>query len=103
MHELIFTHFPYCIKHLGNNKYIVLNRDYKPLGITDWVEDYATHPSVATLKITRKQAAQMSYNNSDNLESIFLFDKTTDLLENKKLFSEYLNRLEILAHIKTKK
>ena len=46
MKELIYTHFPYCIKCVGKNEYIVLNRNYKPLGINTWVDDYSVHPSV---------------------------------------------------------
>lgn len=100
--ELIFTHFPYCVKHLEGDQYIILNRDYKPLGTTDWVEDYATHPSVTTLKITKKQATKLSYRNSDDLEIIYLFEDTPKLLGDRKLFAEYLSRLEILARIKSK-
>lgn len=25
---------PYCVKPLGNNRYVILNRDYRPLGLS---------------------------------------------------------------------
>jgi hypothetical protein len=29
---LLSTHFPYCIKRAPNKKYILLNREYRPIG-----------------------------------------------------------------------
>lgn len=102
MSNLMFTHFPYCIKHVGNNNYIILNRDYKPLGTLDWVDDYEAHPSVIHVRITKQQAMKLSYTQSDDVNVIYLYKNMQDLLKNKKLFDEYLNRLNVLAHIKTK-
>ena len=31
-HELQQVFLPYCIKPLGNNRFVILNRDYKPVG-----------------------------------------------------------------------
>ncbi len=30
-----WLHLPYCFKHLGNGYYVVLNRNYKPLGFAN--------------------------------------------------------------------
>lgn len=39
------THFPYCIQKTKDGKWLILNRNYKPLGSTgkEWV-DYDNHP-----------------------------------------------------------
>ena len=95
----MYTHFPYCVKHLGNKNYIILNRDYKPLGTTDWIDDYASHPSVQNINITKKIAMELSFKNSDDLESIYLFESTPKTLADKKLFTDYLNRLGKLAKL----
>ncbi|MDE6250680.1 MAG: hypothetical protein K2M34_03540 [Alphaproteobacteria bacterium] len=97
--ELIYTHFPYCMKHLGNHNYIILNRNYKPLGTTDWIEDYASHPSVRQIRLTQKQAKQLSYKGSDDVECVYFFDETPNVLTDKKALSDYLNRLGLLAKL----
>ena len=102
MKELIYTHFPYCIKCVGKNEYIVLNRDYKPLGINTWVDDYSVHPSVIKIRLTKQQAARLSFDKSDDLECVYLFKSTPELLSDKKEFANYMSRLELLASLKAK-
>lgn len=101
--ELMYTHLPYCIKHLGNKQYIILNRNYKPLGTTnpEWT-NYATHPSVVKMNITAKQAAQLSWNNSPDTENIYLYENASATLANSTKFSEYMTRLGRLAKLKAK-
>lgn len=99
--ELLYTHFPYCIQHLDSDRYIILNRDYKPLGTETFV-DYASHSSVIKINMTKRRAEKLSYNHSDNTECIYLFENTRGTLLSGKNFSEYLARLAELAKIKTK-
>ena len=101
--ELMYTHLPYCIKHLGNKQYIILNRNYKPLGTTnpEWT-NYATHPSVVKMNITAKQAAQLSWNNSPDTENIYLFQNAAATLASSVKMSEYITRLGKLAKLKAK-
>ena len=95
---ICYTHFPYCIKQLGTDRYIILNRNYKPLGQTsfDYI-DYRKHPSIVHMKITEKQAAKLSYNSTSELKCIYLFDNTDTLLKNPQAFNNYTARLKLLA------
>lgn len=40
--RMLHTHFPYCVERLDDGRWIVLNRSYKPLGmtvpVTTWVD-----------------------------------------------------------------
>lgn len=99
--ELMYTHFPYCIQHLDKDRYIILNRDYKPLG-TEAFSDYVSHSSVIRINMTKKRAVKLSHNHSDNIERVYLFENTPGTLSDRKKFSEYMARLAELAKMKTK-
>jgi hypothetical protein len=97
---LFYTHFPYCIQHLGGDKYIILNRNYKPLGQTsfDYV-DYEKHPSVIHMKITKKQATKLSYDGLIKSDYIYFYDNSDKVLRNPQTFNDYIVRLKLLATI----
>lgn len=55
---------PYCIRVLGDGWFILLNRKYKPIGITssEWIE-YEQHPSRVRLKgLTDARARTLGLN-----------------------------------------
>ena len=93
--KLIFTHFPYCIKHIKDNRYIILNKDYKPLGETEWVDDYDAHPSVFKAKITPELASRLSYNHSNDVEWIYLYNTREQALGD----DNYYKKLKIISKI----
>ena len=100
MQQIVYTHLPYCIRHLGGDRYILLNRNYKPLGQTSLKNvDYDSHFSVVRMRITKKQAIQLSYNQSDDIENICLYKSTPDVLSDIQEFDSYFNRLKILAKL----
>lgn len=89
---------PYCIKGLGGGRYIVLNRDSKPLGVPSCVDvDLSTHPSALPMKITAEHAMAMSVHQDPNIECIYLLKgdgppKGADLIA-------YADRLAVLMSI----
>ncbi len=93
---------PYCIQNLPDGRYVVLNRNYKPLGFTtDDFVTYENYPIPVKFKdLTSKKAAKLSYKGSSDLDRIYLYNDgciPTDSTANMK---SYLARLEILAKMK---
>jgi hypothetical protein len=73
----------------------LLNKAYKPLGETKWIDDYDTHPSVFRAKITPKLASALSYKHSNDVEWIYLYDTRTQALED----DTYFKKLKIISKI----
>ena len=96
--NIFCTHLPYCIMHIDNDRYIILNRNYKPLGQTsfDYV-DYKKHPSVIHIKITEKQAKKLSYDGLIKSDCIYFYDNSDTVLRNPQAFNDYVARLKLLA------
>lgn len=85
---------PYCIQRLSDDRYIVLNRKYKPLGVrgNDHVV-YEEHPAAAKIKITASDARKISHSGSDDLSAIFLYDDATNPSTSKENMHGYSIRL----------
>ncbi len=95
--------FPYCIQKVEGtkNEYIVLNRNYKPVGfhINGYVK-LETFPVQYKLKITPLAASKISFNGSTSLEKIYLYDDSTNPFAKTSNMEEYLERLKLLSKIK---
>ncbi|MBN3807177.1 hypothetical protein GXB81_29675 [Paraburkholderia sp. Ac-20336] len=89
---------PYCLQRLSNGRYIILNRDYKPLGTTspDWVE-YETHPSAVRMSITAKTAASLSTHGKPDTDRIFLYDDGSSPANGAEQMRAYMEKLSRLA------
>jgi len=97
--QLYRTYFPYCIEFLANNRAIILNRKYKPLGIesSDRIE-YETHPSTITLTLDRETAARLSWDGMtpENMSKIWLYKDACAPRTSDANLQAYLERLAIL-------
>ena len=93
---------PYCLKKIGKNEYIVLNREYKPVGFKTFkrlkYEDYPI--SIRIKNLTRKKITEISWNSDSNNELIFLYNDECIPTKNQDKMNKYLKRLEILAKLK---
>ncbi|NMG64909.1 hypothetical protein GPA19_08115 [Azoarcus indigens] len=89
---------PYCLRRISDGRYIVLNRDYKPLGIPSCDNvDLASHPTVHAIKITPAVARKLSWEGKDDLDCIYLHGGgSTPKGEALKAYSE---RLAVLMAI----
>ncbi len=92
--------FPYCIQRVKTDGYILLNRNYKPLGSQsgDWVE-YETNQSVAPLKITAATAKKLSWDGSGDLDRIYLYSDSCIPTDGAAHMDAYLKRLAVLMAI----
>jgi hypothetical protein len=93
--ELRQTHFPYCLDRLKDGSYVLLNRNYKPIGfmVGEWVT-YEDHPVGVRIKgITPKVAAELDIRGRDNLERIYLYNDGSNPSLSPEHMRAYLDRL----------
>lgn len=97
-------YFPYVLKQLADKSWIILDRNYKPLGsgIMDFVtyEDHVK-PQFRIKKITPAQAKKLSCSGDPhNEDSVYLYTDSCTPTTSKKYMDEYLKRLAVLMKIK---
>jgi len=96
------VYLPFCLQRLADGRYVVLNKDYKPLGFqTREKVEYEVYPIAATfLRLDSRTAAKLSFNGSQELEAIYLYDSNCVPTDSNQNMEKYLVRLEILAKLK---
>lgn len=92
---------PYCIQQEEEGKYVVVNRDYKPLGFnTEKGVSYEKYPIIHRLKDLKPEiAAQISHKNDPSLTSIYLYGDGSVPTESKENWDNYMKRLELLMQL----
>lgn len=70
------VYFPYCIEKLPDDSWVVLNRQYKPVGFnTSAFINYEQYPVSAKLKgIGPAVAKKLSYSNEASGDRIYLYN-----------------------------
>lgn len=93
---------PYCLKKQDNGTYIVLNRNYKPLGFyTREHVEYSDFPISVKIKgINPKTASKLSANCGTNTDTIYLYNDGTVPTHRKNHMETYLTKIASLAKYK---
>ena len=96
------VHLPYCIQRQDDGSYVVLNREYKPLGFkTNGYVQYCDYPVCVKLPGLRAStAAKISYKGDGDLSAIYLYDDGCVPTDKPAYMSAYLKRLGHLAKLK---
>lgn len=98
------VYMPYCLKKQSDGSYVVLNREYKPVGFN--TRDYITYenfPVSSKLKgIGPSTAKKLSHKESDDTEIIFLYDDSCVPVHSAENMKLYLKKLAILAKLEIK-
>lgn len=96
------VHLPYCIQRQSDGTYVVLNREYKPLGFkTRQHLDYAAYPIGMKLRGLRAAtAAKISYKGSSDLSNIYLYNDGCIPTSSPTHMAAYLKRLAHFAKLK---
>lgn len=95
--KLIEIYFPYCIERIPSGKYVILNRDYKPLGMT--IKGHVDYePHAITLRMTPEKASQLSWEGKGDISRIYLY-RTLHGLTTKPGWGAYCERLKVLAEM----
>jgi len=99
------VYLPYCIQKQADGSFIVLNREYKPLGFNSIEHfDYKDYPISSKIKgLTAKTIKKLSWNGRMQDNSIFLYNDSSIPTRSKKNMKKYLEKLEILAKYKLSK
>lgn len=96
------VHLPYCIQRQDDGTYVILNREYKPLGFkTNEYIKYSDYPVRVRLRGLRAAtAAKLSCKGSTDLKCIYLYDDGSNPARGPKHMAAYLQRLAHLAKLK---
>ena len=100
--KLRHTHFPYCLDRLKDGRYVLLNRNYKPVGfMIDELVTYEDYPIGVHLKgLTPTVAAKIDARGRDNLDRIYLYNDGCTPDSSPKDMEAYLQRLAIVMNLK---
>lgn len=91
---------PYCIERTESGRYVILNRNYKPLGYHNFTPFVEYEPHAVRLRgLTAKVAAKLSWEGKPNLDRIWLYADHNVPTEKPKFWAEYQERLAILAKL----
>ena len=93
---------PYCLSKQEDGTYVVLNREYKPVGFkTKETVDYKSYPICVHLKgIGPSTASKLSCHGSNDVNNIYLYDDGCIPTASVEHMKSYLKKLEILAQLK---
>jgi hypothetical protein len=99
LHDIRSAYLPYCIRRVRRGEYVILNREYKPLGQTTM--DFARYePHAVKIKgIGPATARRLSARGDPDVKSIYLYNDgcipTSSVLGGRA----YYKRLDILARL----
>lgn len=96
------THFPYCLDRQPDGSYVMLNRNYKPVGLmVDGFVNYADHPvSVRLQGLTPAIAAKIDARGRDSLDRIYLYNDGCTPDMGKQHAEAYLMRLALVMNLR---
>lgn len=94
------TYLPYCIQQVEPGWFVVLNRDYKPLGYSrdEWV-DYHEH-MVRIKYLTDAKVKQLSYKGSSDKSFIVLYNDGCIPTQSPEHEAAYFKRLSVFLNLK---
>lgn len=101
-------YFPYCLQELKDKSWVVLNRNYKPVGsgTTEFVEyEDVIQDRMRIARITPAQAKKISYKGEidgtvTGDRTIYLYNDGCIPTSSEKDMAAYLKRLAVLMKLK---
>ena len=91
---------PYCVKQLQDGTYVLLNRDYKPIGFTTMEPvRYENHPIGHNINITAEIAAKISHKGDTDVKVIYLYGDKSVPTVNSENWDKYMARFEVLSNL----
>lgn len=93
---------PYCLRKQPDGRYVITNREYKPVGcFTDEFVTYDRYPVAVPLKgITPGLARKLSHDGNPDTGEIYLYDDGCIPTRSAAHMDAYLAKLKLLAKLK---
>ena len=99
LHDFRSVHLPYCLEKQEDGSYVVLNREYAPIGFTQR-KNYNQLPIFVKIKnLTPKLAEKLSYKKSNDTSNIYLYNDGSIPTSSKENMQSYLDKLALLAEL----
>jgi hypothetical protein len=103
MYDFRSVFMPYCVERLASGKYVVLNRDYKPLGQVSYThvnyDDYGvTLKGIGPVFVEKHSAGK-----NGTVEKFWLYNDGCVPTHSVKNMQIYLKRLEALAKLRVER
>lgn len=99
--NLFRTAMLYCIQQESDGRFVLLNRDYKPIGFNMknpcYYDEYPIQYKI--IGLTPEVAASISHENNPSLISIYLYDDGSVPTDSKENMEMYLKRLALLMQL----
>ena len=94
--------FPYCLQKQSDGSYVVLSREYKPIGFsTDEFLDYGGYPIWIRFNgLKPKTIRKISVDGDPSDRAIYLYGDGSKPTQNKENMEDYLERLSVLMSLK---
>jgi hypothetical protein len=94
--------FPYCLQRQKDGSYVLLNREYKPIGFfTHDCLDYGAYPiGIRFTGLKDETIRKISIDPDPQEGTIYLYDDGTVPIRNNRNMKEYLDRLSVLMRLK---
>lgn len=101
--SLVRRFLPYCLKQLEGDRYIVLNRDYKPLGYNrrEAVVEAQASAVVVLKNLTDRRVLALSHKQAPRRDLIHLYDDTCNPAASAAKFTAYAKRLAVFRELTT--
>jgi hypothetical protein len=99
--NVLSAYLPYMLRRQSCGRYVVVNREYKPVGFnTLTFTKYEPFPVLVRIKgLTPLRASKISFNGSSSLIDIRLYDDGCYPNSAKRKMDDYLARLAVLAKL----
>ncbi|MCD4820754.1 MAG: hypothetical protein K8R11_01465 [Methanococcoides sp.] len=97
------VYFPYCIEKQEDGSWVLLNRNYKPVGFNtgDFIR-YEEYPVSMKLKgIGPATLKKLSDKNEDIEDRVYLYNDSCVPTSSAQAMSSYLKKLEVLLKLQS--
>ena len=100
--DFLAIYLPYCIELQEDGSWVVLNREYKPVGFnTKKNIKYSEFPVATKFKgLGPKKLAKLSYTGKVEGTRVYLYNDGTNPLHGAPEMEQYLSKLELLAKLR---
>lgn len=95
------VYLPYCLEKLGDGNWVVLNREYNPVGFnTKEHIDHSQYPVAVRLgKLTIGKLKKLSYTGEVEGDRVHLYNDDTNPIKSAANMRKYYEKLTILSTI----